>query len=112
MATPLVLLVGLWVGRNATVVGAAVLTTETGLSLWIAHNESTMEVYPHRSVDEVAEVAWPRLSQEWRDRIEAASDPVSRDRAYAALAWSYVRASPCVCRSTRCPGSFSRFPEG
>lgn len=94
VATPLVLLVGLWVGRNATVVGAPVLTTETGVSLWIAHNESTMEVYPHRSIDEVEEVAWPRLSQEARDRLEAETDPVRRDRAYAALAWSYVRDHP------------------
>ena len=79
VATPIVLLVGLWIGRNATVVGAPVLTTETGQSLWFAHNRSTMTIYPSRSIDEVREVEWPQLDPATRDHIEAAAgDPVDR----------------------------------
>ena len=53
---PILLVVGLWVARNVVVVGAPVLTTETGLSLWIAHNEATMTIYPNRSVDAIEAV--------------------------------------------------------
>ena len=95
VAAPVLVLVGLWVARNCVVVGAPVLTTESGLSLWIAHNESTMAIYPNRSIDQVEAAAWPDVEPAIRDRIEAAAgDPVRQDRAYAALAWSYVRDHP------------------
>ena len=54
-----------------------------------------MTIYPSRSIDEVREVEWPLLDPEMRDHIDAAAmDPVRQDRAYAALAWTYVREHP------------------
>ena len=89
------MLVGLWIARNHALVGSPVLTTEAGLSLWIAHNDSMMTLYPNRSVDEVNQLAWQRLSPQLRDHLDAAaSDPVRLDRIFAGLAWSYIREHP------------------
>ena len=41
VAAPVVLLLGGWMARNARVVGAPVLTTEAGLSLWLANSAAT-----------------------------------------------------------------------
>jgi 4-amino-4-deoxy-L-arabinose transferase-like glycosyltransferase len=80
-AAPIVLLLGAWVERNQRVVGAPVLTTEAGLSLWLANNGATMRVLPNRSVDLVEALAWSELGLPDRQRLGALSDsPVALDR--------------------------------
>jgi 4-amino-4-deoxy-L-arabinose transferase-like glycosyltransferase len=92
---PIVLLVGAWTARNARLVGSPVLTTEAGLSLWLANNPATMEIYPHRSVDEVAAHASRLLGPEDVRRLELASaNPAHEDREYAGLAWRYISTNP------------------
>jgi len=58
VALPIVFLMGGWIARNWVLVGAPVLTTESGVSLWLANNDATLEFLPERSVDEIYEVAY------------------------------------------------------
>jgi hypothetical protein len=96
-AAPIVLLLGAWVERNQRVVGAPVLTTEAGLSLWLANNGATMRVLPNRSVDLVEALAWSELGLPDRQRLGALSDsPVALDRLYARLALEYVASRPAA----------------
>jgi len=84
---PAMLLVGAWHVRNAFVVGAPVLTTESGLSLWMGNHPDMLDIYPGRSIDELTDVAWASLEESTRHRLQALEhDPVARDRAYASLA--------------------------
>jgi hypothetical protein len=95
VAAPVILLLGIWTARNARVVGAPVLTTESGLSLWLANNAETMHVLPNRSVDLLEEVAWTALGRDEQDRIRSLSgDSVAQDREYARLAIEYVQRRP------------------
>lgn len=97
VTVPIVLLMGAWVARNQRVVGAPVLTTEAGLSLWMANNGATMRVLPNRSIDLVEARAWSRLSPLDRQRLSALSDsPVALDRFYARLAVEYVARRPAA----------------
>jgi 4-amino-4-deoxy-L-arabinose transferase-like glycosyltransferase len=92
---PLALLLGAWATRNAHVVGAPVLTTEFGLSLWLAHNPDTMAFLPGRSIDLVEASAWRHVSQDQRRLIASlGGDDVAEDRYYATLAIGYVVANP------------------
>lgn len=95
VAAPVVLLLGAWVLRNVRVVGAPVVTTEAGLSLWVANNGTTMEILPNQTIDLVEERARSRLSLPLRRRIRALADRrVALDRLYARLAMEYVSNRP------------------
>jgi len=48
---PVALLVGGWTLRNWHAVGAPVLTTEAGESLWVANNQWAMAHFPKESID-------------------------------------------------------------
>ena len=101
VALPLVLLVGGWMTRNARVVGAPVLTTEFGLSLWLANNPETTAFLPGRSIDLVEEPAWLRLQEYDRESITALSDSaVAEDRYYARLAIDYIADHPWTTLSS------------
>lgn len=92
---PVVVLIGGWVVRNDRVVGAPVLTTESGLSLWIGNNASTFEFYPERSVDFIASSAFEKLGATDVARFEALEmDPVGRDRLARDWAVAYMTAHP------------------
>ena len=95
VAAPVVILLGGWMARNARVVGAPVLTTEAGLSLWLANTAATLEVLPNRSIDLVEMRAWSRLSRV--DRAQArtlAGRPVALDRFYGSLAMDHWTSRP------------------
>ena len=95
VAIPLAALLGGWMIRNALVVGAPVLTTEAGLSLWVANHPETMAHLPDRSIDLVTRIAWQKLTDHERAAIEELSDsPVAQDRYFKELALDYVRDHP------------------
>jgi hypothetical protein len=90
---PILLLVGGWVTRNWLVTGAPVLTTESGLSLWVANHPATLDFYPERSIDLVTPVAFDTLPPERQRALSAASE-VDADRLMAGWAIEYMLANP------------------
>jgi hypothetical protein len=93
MLMPILLLVGGWVTRNWLVTGAPVLTTESGLSLWVANHPATLDFYPERSIDLVTPVAFETLPPERQQALSAASE-VDADRLMAGWAIEYMLANP------------------
>jgi hypothetical protein len=95
VAIPVVLLIGGWVVRNTFVVGAPVLTTESGLSLWVAHNDVVEDVIPEGSIDEVEGMLWAAMDPATVDRLDRLWDqPVARDRELGLIALGYIRSHP------------------
>lgn len=95
VAVPLVLLVGGWIARNAVVVGTPVLTTGTGISLWVANHELTMRYLPNRSIDDAEEAAWLALSAEQRRAVDAlAPDHLAQSEYLGSLARASMIANP------------------
>jgi hypothetical protein len=95
VGVPIVLLLGGWALRNERLIGAPVLSTESGLSLWIANNPLTMAVLPHQSVDLIEDRAFGALSAEEQQTIKALEDdPAAQDAHYARLGWNYVVTHP------------------
>ncbi len=80
VAIPVMLLVGGWVVRNWTLVGEPVITTEAGLSLWVANNPSTDDFLPERSIDEVYDAAFLELSAERKAQLAGARSELEVDR--------------------------------
>ncbi|MDP2390720.1 MAG: hypothetical protein Q8N52_10385, partial [Acidobacteriota bacterium] len=85
---------GAWVGRNWTMVGAPVLTTEAGESLWLANHPATAEFLPERSVDELSEVANERLPDDRERLLDSLDSEVATDRLLARWAIEYMWANP------------------
>ncbi|MDP2054850.1 MAG: glycosyltransferase family 39 protein, partial [Acidobacteriota bacterium] len=94
VSIPIVLLLGAWVGRNWTMVGAPVLTTEAGESLWLANHPATAEFLPERSVDELSEVANERLPDDRERLLDSLDSEVATDRLLARWAIEYMWANP------------------
>lgn len=95
VSLPIVLLLGGWALRNERLIGAPVLSTESGLSLWIGNNPTTMSVLPNQTVDLVEDRAWRVLTVEQQQAIASLQDdPAAQDRYYARLAWSYTASQP------------------
>ncbi len=94
VSIPVVLLVGGWVARNWSVTGAPVLTTESGVSLWVANNSATLEFLPDRSVDEIQSVAYERLPQERKALLAAADSELAADRLLWQWGIEHMRANP------------------
>jgi 4-amino-4-deoxy-L-arabinose transferase-like glycosyltransferase len=70
VALPVLLLVGGWMMRNWQVVGAPVLTTESGEHLWVANSPATFTYFPERSIDLTIDDLDPQLPQETRTMLE------------------------------------------
>ncbi|MEQ1730286.1 MAG: glycosyltransferase family 39 protein [Vicinamibacterales bacterium] len=95
LALPAALILGAWVVRNNAVVGAPVLTTESGESFWAANNEQTFDFLPDRSIDLAATQSYESLSADVSARLEALDGrEVERDRVLSALGWAYVVSHP------------------
>lgn len=94
VSIPVVLLVGGWMVRNWTVVGAPVITTEAGVSLWVANNAATTEFLPQRSVDEIYDAAYARLPEERKIVLASIGSELEVDRLLWQWALEYVRANP------------------
>lgn len=92
---PVVMLVGGWMVRNWRVVGAPVLTTESGASLWIANNPETFRYFPAQSVDLIVTAASTHLTEtELQDYAQLFTDPVAQDRLAREWAINYIAAHP------------------
>lgn len=93
MAAVLAILAGGWMLRNWRVAGAPVLSTETGSSLWVANNPTTLMFYPRDSIDLNTQHAWAQLAPGLQRALASATE-LERDRMFAALAFDYVRDEP------------------
>jgi hypothetical protein len=92
---PLMLVAGTWAARNWRVVGAPVLTTTSGASLWFANSPWTFQYFPDRSIDLAAHDALASLHDpEHAAFWSTASDPVASDRYLRMLGWRYIAAHP------------------
>jgi len=97
VALPVVLLVGGWIVRNWVVVGAPVLTTESGESFWGANNEWTFDYLPDRSIDLAVVKSYEALSPERQRALNGLEDhEVARDRLVAGWGWEYIHAHPAL----------------
>lgn len=95
VALPVAVLVGAWVLRNWAVVGAPVLTTESGASFWYANNEWTFRAFPERSIDLAARASVANLDEERRATLDAAgANQVAVDRVLGSFGWAYVQSHP------------------
>jgi predicted O-methyltransferase YrrM len=104
VALPVVLLVGAWTVRNWRVVGAPVLTTEAGESLWGANNEWTFKHLPTGSIDLSLKESYDRLTPAASDQFKTTpGGEVGRDRLLARWARAYIAAHPAqtLWRSAR-----------
>ena len=93
----LVLALGLspWLARNARLLGAPVLTSDTGRSLWLGNNPQTFSVYPERSIDRAEERAWAALPESTRASVRALSgDELASDAWFRAQALEWIRSHP------------------
>jgi 4-amino-4-deoxy-L-arabinose transferase-like glycosyltransferase len=87
VAATVVLLVGGWMTRNWYKVGAPVLTTESGLSLWLGNNEWTFTYFPRESIDLSHAESVRHLSPAQLEALnKLANDEVGRDRLQASWA--------------------------
>jgi hypothetical protein len=93
LALPVLLLVGGWAARNWQQVGAPVLTTEAGESLWVANGGATFSHFPARSIDLSVVEAYRRLDRTNLETL-ARLDDVSRDRLLGAWAVAHMAANP------------------
>ncbi|MGE3489498.1 MAG: glycosyltransferase family 39 protein [Vicinamibacterales bacterium] len=94
VSIPVALLLGGWVARNWGQVGSPVLTTESGVSLWVAHNSATVEFLPDQSVDEIYDEAYRRLPDDRKLLLDSLTSEVEVDRLLAQWAFEYMRANP------------------
>lgn len=94
VAMPIVLLVGGWMARNWLVVGAPVLTTEAGVSLWLANNPVTLAYLPNRSVDEIYDVAYAGLPEQRKRLLGSTTGELEVDRLFWQWATEYMRENP------------------
>jgi 4-amino-4-deoxy-L-arabinose transferase-like glycosyltransferase len=95
VALPVLLGVGGWTLRNWQRVGAPVLTTEAGESLWIGNNDQTFSYFPLRSIDLSAQEAFDRLGPAERSALDGLEGrDVERDRLLAGWGRQYMAAHP------------------
>jgi 4-amino-4-deoxy-L-arabinose transferase-like glycosyltransferase len=95
VAVPIALLVGAWMWRNARVVGAPVLTTEGGDSLWRANNPQTFAHFPFESIDRGAEAAYAAMPPaQYQELVAAGGDEVAADRVLFGWGWQYIVTHP------------------
>jgi 4-amino-4-deoxy-L-arabinose transferase-like glycosyltransferase len=92
---PMVFLIGGWTVRNWRAVGAPVLTTEAGESLWVANNEWTFSHFPVQSIDLSAGEAYRRLGAWQQQELDKRQgSEVARDRLLAKWGLEYAAAHP------------------
>lgn len=95
MALPVAVLVGGWAVRNWSIVGAPVLTSESGESFWVANHALTLEFLPERSIDQAKTQAYAALPKaRAQSLVSLGRDEVARDRLLARWGWEYVREQP------------------
>ena len=94
VALPVLILAGGWTVRNWRLLGAPVLTTETGQSLWEANNEWTFSNFPVRSIDLSKGEAYRHLTPEQLDELGKQGDEIAGDRLLLRWGIEYISAHP------------------
>ena len=95
LALPVVVLIGAWLVRNDRVVGAPVLTTVVGESLWTANNAVTLNRFPAQSIDVTKQDAYDALSADERAALaHLAGDDVAVDRLLETWGRDFMLAHP------------------
>lgn len=97
---PIVALLGGWVVRNWVIVGAPVLTTESGRQLWEANHPALTEFLPAQSIDVARGMFLSRLSRDQLAAIETAGGEVDRDRVFLRMSLDRVRREPIAVAAT------------
>jgi hypothetical protein len=96
VALPIVLLLGGWVLRNWAAVGAPVLSTESGESLYLGNSALTFRYFPTRSID-LTKGESDVIPASHRDLVERATGrEVFLDRLYREWAFDYITAHPAA----------------
>jgi 4-amino-4-deoxy-L-arabinose transferase-like glycosyltransferase len=91
---PIVILVGSWMLRNWRLVGAPVLSTEVGESLWYGNNPWTFAHFPERSIDHIGQELMA-LPPEQRALIENfPGTEAQRDVLSAEWALQHMQGNP------------------
>jgi 4-amino-4-deoxy-L-arabinose transferase-like glycosyltransferase len=97
VALPVVILVGGWLVRNARVVGAPVLTTESGQSLWVANNAWTLDHIPSETIDLSVRDSYAALTPPERATlVSAGEDEVAADRIVGRWGRQFIVAHPVL----------------
>ncbi len=92
---PLGLTVGSWLVRNYSVVGAPVLTSETGLYLWLGNNPITFTHYPSESIDRTEGPAFAALTPaEQRQSDALSANEMQESRWLEKKGLHYIRTYP------------------
>jgi 4-amino-4-deoxy-L-arabinose transferase-like glycosyltransferase len=94
---PIVILVGGWLVRNARVVGAPVLTTESGQSLWVGNNAWTLNHIPSETIDLSVRDSYAALTPAERATLmSAGDDEVAADRIAGRWGREFIVAHPVL----------------
>lgn len=89
------LALGPWVARNALVVGAPILASDSGLNLIEGNNPFLFDVYPDQRADLITGKAVQAFSVGRTDELRSLrSDEVRLNQWYTARAWEYIRSHP------------------
>jgi hypothetical protein len=95
VAVLVVVLLGAWTVRNMSIVGAPVLTTEAGESLWLANNEFAMAHFPAESIDLSISDSYGSLTASQQAQFDAVShDEAVRDQLLRRWAMDYIVTHP------------------
>ncbi len=95
IALPVVMALGIWTLRNLSVVGAPVLTTESGESLWLANNKWAMAHFPQESIDLSVTDSYEGLTAAQHTSFAAVEhDEAVRDQLLRAWAIEEIAAHP------------------
>jgi len=91
---PLMLLVGGWMGRNAAVAGAPVLTTEGGEALYFGNSDLTFRHFPRASIDLTSGEIETLPLEVQSDLARLQDQGVALDAYYRQLAVEYAISHP------------------
>ena len=84
-----------WLLRNQIVVGAPILTSQSGRFLWIGNNEDTFSHYPQDNIDASEAEAWLALSPAEILEIQSlADDEVAQSDWFFERGISYIKENP------------------
>jgi 4-amino-4-deoxy-L-arabinose transferase-like glycosyltransferase len=97
---------GPWLIRTYRLTGAPVLTSQTGMALWMGNNPETFSRYPVQSIDRSRDEAWLKLSPTDRADLERLeNDENGRSNWFAHRALVYMRENPLLVFQ----GAFRKF---
>ncbi len=98
---PIGLTVGSWLVRNYFVIGAPVLTSETGRYLWLGNNKATFTNYPSESIDRGEDSAVAALSPAEQQQFNAlAGHEVQESEWLRKKGLAYIRIHPLATADT------------